>query len=306
MSNFARKISDITELQKMIQNDAAISKVYTELISKGKALLAFRNNEATIYYNGNRLFSLQSKNNFVPTVYNQYLPITRSHLKNSANIAKEMYSEEQWKKETKISNLNFSEYMTEILENIEKDSSPESIQASRFYRFSPLNSTERHEIVLLDIEAEFAAKGEKAERIDLVFYHTTRNELMFVEVKRLSDSRIKVKKTASGNNTPMVVNQLNGYKNKLVSEKADVISEYNNVIDYYNTFATNANKIPSIPENANILLGLLLVEFKSSDKKAVSDIKALIKKNDHKVYSIGNTVNATKDNTLAAIYKSFK
>lgn len=124
---------------------------------------------------------------------------------------------------------------------------------------------------------------------------------MFVEVKRLSDSRLYAKGAAPAE----VMNQLKQYKKRLTAETQQINSQYNNVIDYYN--ALSGGNLPHIPQESEPLLGLLLVEFTRSkkdtaNKKAVQD---MMNQTSFKMYSIGNTSSVT-DATLAAIYKSIK
>ena len=300
MSNFSRNISGFGILKNQLLSNEFLQRLNVDLIQTGEAFFAFRNEEATVYYKGNQLCNLAASNGYAPTIYNHYLPITRSQTI-SGSRKKEPYSVEQWKRAIGSSDLSFGDVVSEIKDNLEKEKSPESLQASRFYRFSPLNHCEKHEIVLLDIEAAFSYTGEKTDRIDLVFYHTADRRLMFVEVKRLSDSRLYAKGTAPAE----VIDQLKRYKKRLASETQQINSQYNNVIDYYN--ALSGGNLPHIPQESDPLLGLLLVEFTRSgkdtaNKKAVQNI---MKQESLKMYSIGNTSSLT-DATLTAIYKSIK
>ena len=304
--NFIRKISNLQLMQSKLNNDVFLKKVKDNYISKGKALLTFRNDEATVYYNGNQLCNTSFKLGKTPqgelTVYEKYLPLIRSaHLgskKSSKNV-----TEEQWRKETGINNYSFEDVLPEILDNISKDSSPESTQVSKLYKFSPLNldAPAEREIILLDVEAAFAKTGEKTERIDAVFYHTKEHRLMFIEVKRLSDGRIQEK----DGNTAEVIKQLSGYKKVIDSEKQNIVDQYNNVIKYYNDILSK-NKIPLMKDCKDPLLGLLLVEFTSQNKDKEQKKKAeeILAKNGMGIYSIGNAENV-KDETLAKIYSTF-
>lgn len=304
MSNFTREISNLGMLKNILNTNGFLRKVNNELIQNGRAFLAFRNDEATIYYNGNQLCNLSASNGYAPTIYNHYLPITRS--RTLAGLQqKEAYSAEKWRGHIGQAGLSFEDVIYEILDNLKKEESPESLQASRFYRFSPLNQSESHEIVLLDIEAAFSYTGEKTDRIDLVFYHTVERRLMFVEVKRLSDSRLYEKTDAHGKiiKQAEVIDQLSRYQKRLGDEVQNTNEQYNNVINYYNAFS--GKNLPFIIQDSKPLLGLLLVEFSRSDLKVKGEVQDLVKKNKLKMYAIGNTSNLT-DSTLTAIYKSLK
>lgn len=310
MSNFTRKITDFSALKNSLENNSFMQKIDEELIRKGQAFLAFRNNETTVYYNGNQLFNSTEKNSYSPSVYNHYLPLMRSQtLRNECR--KETFLEDAWLKETKLNNSSFLSIYDEILDNIEKEESPESLQASRFYQFSPLNENLDHEIVLLDVEAAFAESKQPNEqnqtnkqptdRIDLVFYHTVKRQLMFIEVKRLSDDRLKEKSNAPAE----VIAQLTRYSERCKKETAIISKEYNNVIEYYNKLSKK--NMPLINEDSRPLLGLLLVEFTRStkDKNAKKDVEEILKTNNFKWYAIGNTSNVTSS-TLTAIYNAIK
>ena len=299
MSNFTRKIGDMEALQKQLTTDGFLQAINRELIQTGRAFLAFRNDEATIYYNGNQLCNLPGSNGYEAMVYNHYLPITRSRTLSSQQ-KKKTYTIGQWRKDIESEKLSFQSVFKEILDNLEKESSPESLQASRFYQFSPLNTKTTPEIVLLDIEAAFSSSDEKTDRIDLVFYHRKDRRLMFVEVKRLSDSRLYPK----GEKSAEVINQLRRYKERLEKDKQQINSQYNNTIDYYNTLSRG--NLPHVSLESSPLLGLLLVEFNHSARTKENKVKKMIKRNGFKLYAIGDTSNVKEDSTMPAIYKALK
>ena len=299
MSNFTRQIDDMKALQKQLTTDGFLQAINRELIQTGRAFLAFRNDEATIYYNGNQLCNLSEAHGYETMVYNHYLPITRSHTL-SGHLKKEPYTIGQWRANIGSAKLSFASVIEEILDNLEKESSPESLQASRFYRFSPLNKQTAHEIVLLDIEAAFSSSDEKTDRIDLVFYHRKDRRLMFVEVKRLSDPRLDPK----GKESADVIDQLTRYQRRLKTEEQQITSQYNNTIDYYNTLSKG--NLPHVSPELPPLLGLLLVEFNRSAIKKKNKVRKMIKRNGFKSYAIGDTSNVTEVSTIAAIYKALK
>ena len=299
MSNFTREIKNFDLLEKQLKENRFLERIEKEYIQQGKAFLAVRNNEATVYYHGNQLCSLLSRNNFLPSIYNHYLPLTRS--KTLQKVLKKVnYTEMQWQEKEENCNISFHGVLLEILDNIVKEQSPESVQASEFYKFSPLNRKEQHDIVLLDIEAAFAESREKTERIDLVFYHTVEKRLMFVEVKRLWDDRLEKK----DGNQAEVVEQMNRYSRRLCTEKDQINTQYNHVIGYYNKLS--GKNMPLI-ENGEPLLGLLLVEYTSSaeDKERKQKVERLVQECEYKKYAIGNTGNLTKG-TITAIYEALR
>lgn len=294
MSNFTRNIGNMKALQNQLNTDGFLKAINSDLIQTGRAFLAFRNDEATIYYNGNQLCNLPGSHGYEPMVYNHYLPITRSRTLSNEQ-KKEPYTIKQWQNNIHSKTLSFEIVFNEILDNLKKESSPESLQASRFYQFSPLNTKTTPEIVLLDIEAAFSSTGEKTDRIDLVFYHRKDRRLMFVEVKRLSDSRLK---------SADVIDQLKRYKDRLETEVQQITSQYNNTIDYYNTLS--GGNLPHVSLESPPLLGLLLVEFNQSATKKKNEVKEMITRNGFKWYAIGDTSNVKENSTMRAIYKALK
>ena len=306
MSNFTRRINDFSSLNNSLMTNPFLHKVNEELIKNGRAFFAFRNDEATIYYNGNQLCNLAATNGYLPSVYNHYLPVIRSQTLRK-DRRKESFWEYTWLKESNLSNASFTSVYDEILDNIQKEESPESLQASRFYRFSPLNQAEEHEIILLDIEAAFSETGVKTDRIDLVFYHTTKRQLMFVEVKRLSDKRLFPQKDSHGNliAEAEVLGQLKRYDDRCKCEAHAINKEYNEVISYYNTLS--GRNIALIEEDSVPLLGLLLVEFTRSadDQNYKKQVQDMLKAKNFKWYAVGNTSSVTPA-TLTAIYNAIK
>ena len=306
MSNFTRKVTDFSAFKHSLKTHSFLCKINEELIQTGRAFLAFRNDEATVYYNGNQLCNLTATDGYFPSVYNHYLPLIRSRTLRK-ELRKENFLEDTWLKASNLASASFASVYDEILDNIKKEESPESLQASRFYRFSPLNLTEDYEIVLLDVEAAFPFAGEKTDRIDLVFYHTTKRQLMFVEVKRLSDDRLYPKAGLNGNNTSdaEVIDQLIRYNDRCKSEAHAINKEYNKVISYYN--ALSGRNMELIEENSMPLLGLLVVEFTRStkDQENKKRVQAMLKSKNFKWYAVGNTSSVTPA-TLTAIYNAIK
>ena len=105
MSNFTRNINDLSALKQQLETNGFLHKVYHDLIQTGQAFLAFRDNEATVYFNGNQLCNLSVSNDYAPTIYNHYLPITRSRTLASSQ-KKESYSVKKWRDDIKNDTLS--------------------------------------------------------------------------------------------------------------------------------------------------------------------------------------------------------
>lgn len=315
-SNFKREIRDIDKLKFQLSQNTFLSKVEKELIQSGRAFLAFRNNNATLYYEGRQLCDLPQKLHvredggtlyFPPRIYNHYLPVIRS--KTLTGAKKVGCLEATYCNKTK-GLLDFTSVLPEILDNMDKERDPEAYQVSNFYRFSPMVQKNCSTVILLDIEATFDILGEKRQRIDMVLYNTEERRLLFVEVKRLPDKRLY--SNPSTHEPAEILSQLKGYQKTIAIKKDQIIEQYNKVIQYYNYLA-NKNVPCMNPHTAeDPLLGLLVVECTSVEQsnpaQASNDFKQLcadIQREGYKMYLYGNTKNATPG-TLLAIYQTFK
>jgi len=290
-SNFSRHIENFAAFNAAM-GQGLLAKINHDFLETGKAFLAFRREEATIYYHGNQLCNLPAKNRdeapFTPTVYNLYLPLLRSSLLSSKT--KKNFTEAQWLDNAKISGKTFAEILPEICDNIEKDSSPESTQASIFYHFSPLNRAQNSPLILLDVEAAFTESDEK-NRIDLVFYHINDQRLVFVEVKRLHDTRWGNKNCLD---TAKVIGQMKRYRDLLKANEGTITTQYNKAIEHYN--ALSGRQMLPIGDKKPIL-GLLLVEHSETeaDLEKIENIRYALAKEEFGVGNIGNTESILKD-----------
>lgn len=307
-SNFMREIKDFPELEKQLKDNAFLQILDSALLQTGRALLTFRKNAATIYYKGRQLCTMQHKLKnepmYAPTIYNHYLPIIRTETLNK-NKAKTNYSETQYLSENK-GNHTFVSVLPEILDNLEKEVDDEAYQVSAFYRFSPLIKQYNTTVVLLDIEAAFAETGEKTDRIDMVLYHTVKRQLIFVEVKRLSDKRLYVQ---PGSGEPEIIEQMKRYKKRITDEKDKIKAQYDRVIENYNQLS--GKNLQPIGDG-EYLLGLLVVECSEVEcferiraSAAFQDLCTSLEANDIKMHTYGQTKNATPG-TLLSIYNTFK
>lgn len=300
VSNFTREIKDFSGFEHSWGNDGFLKRVDANLVKCGKALLTFRNDEASVYYNGNRLCNLAPQN-FEPKINDLFLPFTRSKRINGQKQVEYM-TEAEWKTSVGLAALKYSfdEVFPEILSNITFHQTDESFQVTGLYPYSPMNISNTSSIILLDIEAAFSATGQDTDRIDVVLYHTEERRLIFVEVKGLWDDRLKSKK----GNDPAIITQMENYQKRINHEKNNIRVQYNRVIDYYN--ALSGRNIPYIGEETP-LLGLLLVGFKANNKDSQKrkDVKTMLRKANIKYKDIGDTSNVT-EKTLLDLYEKFK
>lgn len=294
-STFARRIGNIEKLIEHLncvdENDF-IGHVYRKKVKNGEMLLAFRNKNATIYYEGQQLCNMRESRGFAPQINNKFLPSKIGAEKGNSKY----WSEEQWQQETGNSGT-FVSVLSEICGNIESLKAKEGSYVADIYKFSPLCKDCRDcDTILLDIEAMFAWRGENRRRdqIDVVLYNLTRRQLVFVEVKRLGDVRW---------GTPAEINkQLGGYSSILESEKAKIVEAYNNVIIYYSKIS--GMTIPPIDDKKKICLGLLITEYTRNDQhNGLKLAKEKIDSSFH-IETIGHAVNV-RAATLDKWYKTF-
>ena len=196
MTSFTRKITDITALKsKWDAQDGILCKIKKHIVDNGDTLLTFRDEQATVYHNGNQLCNMTFPD-FEPTISELFLPLLRSNIlenRLSKNNSKYKYiTEQEWKDRANLkeTSYTFADVLTEIQSNIKAHETPESFFVSKLYKYSPLNPKNDSPIILLDIEAAFSAPGEKENRIDLVFYHKEEKRLLFIEAKGMWDNRL--------------------------------------------------------------------------------------------------------------------
>jgi hypothetical protein len=306
MTDFSREINDFSQIvSQWNSSDHLLFRIRTDLIEKGEAILVFRNNEATAYYNGNRLCNIGTRDN-VASMSELFLPFCRSKILDDRTKKKKcdyQYIDESiWKEKAGIGGLSysFSDILPEICSNIRDHKTPESFQVSNLYKYSPLNPNNTSNIVLLDVEAVFAVPGtRKSDRIDLVFYHTEAQQLIFVEAKGLWDSRLK----AVGTKDAEILEQMARYEKILKDsqESANIKLQYNRVIEYYNKLGgLNIKPI----EDKDPLLGLLLFGYTDADKEKRVKVREMLTSKKIKYYEVGNTTSVT-NNTLIALHKRF-
>ena len=301
-SNFARYMKDISELKTQITQNSFLKKVNDTLIQTGKALLTFRNDTATIYYEGRQLCTMPFKgpgklsSPYTPTIYNYYLPLIRSQIL-AGDTKKENYSETTYQTKTN-GYCSFTSVLPEILDNMDKERDDEAYQVSGLYKFSPVVEKNHSTVIFLDIEAAFSQTGKKTDRIDLVLYNTAEKQLIFVEVKRLSDSRLYP--DAKTGEPAEIFKQLSGYRKRLSDEKEIIIQAYNKVIEYYNELSESTEKIPLMDTDhaPDPLLGLLVVECTNTERyqrdeaaEKFKELCSIIEKNNFKMYTYGNIKN---------------
>ena len=124
MTNFSREIKNLASIKaQWVSNGDFLNKIKTDYVEKGKAILTFRKDQATVYYNGNQLCNIAGPS-FTPTVNELFLPLLRSNIlekrSTCGNDKHEYIEESEWKIKADIqeSKIHFSDILSEICSNI--------------------------------------------------------------------------------------------------------------------------------------------------------------------------------------------
>lgn len=133
-------------------------------------------------------------------------------------------------------------------------------------------------LVLVDIETRFeGSKKHDADKIDLVFYITEKQSLLFVEVKDRHDSRCRKEK-----GKPEVVSQVADYKKQLnQDEKGNIIIQYKNANEIMrDLFGKGFNKEFEITNIIQDVPLLIIGDTKEAGTNTKDDwLEPLLKKN---------------------------
>lgn len=297
-SQFDRNFKSIDVLHDAITQNNLLRILRNDYLSKGEAFLAFRNGEATIYIKGRQIVSIKDTD-CEPSIVARILPIARSQYPERDKKLKE----DEWINFIG-SKFSFSDLLTEIVDFAEKDADPESEQVSALYKYSAFSSSGRW--ILLDIEAYFKKSrkefkgGEHPDndRIDAVLYDTEDRQLLFVEVKRNCDKRLR---------NGEIQSQLKRYKTVTSREKDRIENSYNKVIGLYNNLC-DSDRLKPIDPSKDILLLLVITEFSREDYKPnkhpeelkdagikyISGLEKELAKNDYPVESLGSFSSASQ------------
>jgi hypothetical protein len=183
------------------------------MVNRGKMFAAIRENTLDFYYLGRRAVRRTKTKYRINKFY-----IEKEV--NGGSSETSLSSEECLQKHSTL--------LGKCKEKAQK-SGREAMQISKLYeQYSFLSRySDKNKPVLIDIEVHFTAitSIKKYDRIDLVFFMPKKNALMFVEVKRRKDSRIR----ASENMEPEVIEQVKLYRNQIKERKENIIEAYKNV-----------------------------------------------------------------------------
>lgn len=223
--------------------------LYPELVSQireGKLFPAIREGCMDFYHRGHR--ALRRTQNLYKSNY-YFLHVSRADGMKSQDVS--VHGKDA--------------HLSSILGRCKEKGKGEGLLLAKTYPFFSFAADSKNKDfpILIDIEARFAPLDKEktiyeSDKIDLVFLFPQTRELLFVEGKRRTDSRIRSKA-----GKPEVVGQVDGYREQLEKRESEILDAYK-----------NAKKIMedvfgfSFPEPTTVLkqVPILVVEDNNSDK----------------------------------------
>lgn len=127
--------------------------------------------------------------------------------------------------------------------------------------------------VVLDIEVNLNGTIGGGKKCDLVLYNTLSRELMFVEGKVFSDSRVNVKCGF----IPEVIGQVKTYSASIIEQKQVIIEQYANHVSIINRlFATNYIAPVSLVQPAKLLVYETPTKLTDNNRYSIDTINSAI------------------------------
>ncbi len=234
-------------------NTARITKLQSEPLwkklkadcQKGMVFPAIRNDKIDFYYGGGKLFSYTTQG-------------FSTHIKYAAVIAnaKSDYISEKQLKKPIVLISDFNKQYDRIKENCKNYSGVEALGVSHLLeKFSYCNATCSSDVVVLDIEVVL----NKKDRIDMLLYKQSTQELRFVEAKDYSNGELWSK------STPKIYSQIARYNTTIKVEKINILNAFSDYINIVNPlFSLN---LPKPPKNINYKTKLYIFGFDTDQKK---------------------------------------
>ena len=205
------------ELFKLLKND----------ILSGVVFPAIRKNQLYFYYKGGCLFKYSNGAFTRDEAYKKY---------DSGIVGLSDYEAAKKQNENKFTNTKGNNKERQLLD---------SLNSNTFCNNTTFST------VVLDIEVNLNGAIGGGKKCDLVLYNTQSFELMFVEGKIFSDSRVNVKRGL----IPEVISQVNIYSASIAEQEQTIISQYANHIKIINNlFETNFNAPKIVIQPAKLLV----------------------------------------------------
>ena len=145
-------------------------------------------------------------------------------------------------------------------------------------------------VVVLDIEVNLNGEIGRGKKCDLVLLNTLTDELMFVEGKVFSDSRVNV----TPPNTPEVITQVNTYTAAIAEQKQNILEQYARHIKIINGLFGTAFRPPKkLVEPAKLLVYETPKSPRDNGKYSIGKIN--IELGADNVFWVGEDIKPTLD-----------
>lgn len=223
------------ELFNLLKND----------ILSGVVFPAVRKNQLYFYYKGGCLFKFSNGAFTRDESYKKY---------DLGTVGLSDYEAAKKQNENKFTNTKGSNKERQLLD---------SLNCNTF------GSNNTYSTIVLDIEVNLNGTIGGGKKCDLVLYNTQSFELMFVEGKIFSDSRVNVKCGL----IPEVISQVNLYSVSIAEQEQTVISQYANYIKIINNlFGTKYNAPKIVIRPAKLLVYETPVRLTDNNRYSIDTI----------------------------------
>ena len=202
------------ELLQNNKNNALFNLLKKDIIS-GVVFPAVRKNQIYFYYEGGCLFKFSNGKFMRDSAFEKYGGETEG---TSYEIAKKQVENK------------FTNKMGNVKER-------RLLNALYYHTFG---NKRPYDTIVLDIEVNLNGNIACGKKCDLVLYNVPSGEIMFVEGKVFSDSRVNVKI----GNTPEVIEQVNEYSLAIEEQAQTIINQYANYVGIVNYLFGSQYPIP--------------------------------------------------------------
>ena len=218
-------------------------------ILSGRVFPSVRKNQLYFYYKGGCLFKYSGGVFTRDEAYKKY---------DSKTVGSSDYEAAKKQNENKFTNTKGINKERRLLDSL------------NCYTFCGHNTVGT---IVLDIEVNLNGTIGGGKKCDLVLYNTQSSELMFVEGKIFSDSRVNVKFGL----IPKVISQVNTYSAAIEEQKQTIISQYANHIKIINNlFGTNYNSPKNVIQPAKLLVYETPMSLTVNNRYSIDTITAAL------------------------------
>lgn len=273
MANDFQRGVESKHLDKLKRSELFRDKLFPDILNR-EVFPAIRWKKMHFYHRGGRLFEFDR----------------HGYLTNAKYATGFEGEQEAQVRENKLAELppipSFVEGYERIKELCKQYAAHEDVRISELYQWLPFirGGESNVDVVVLDIEASFDARHrddptKKQDRVDLVLYNLSTSQLMFVEAKRFSDSRI----SSGKGRKPEVVHQIQSYEAQAKQQRVAILEAYKNYVRIMNRlFGLNM----PVPTGLMSVVPLLIFGFDADQRDGKLKQKVLPKLQDNGVFCV--------------------